>query len=252
MRRFTDGYKLTTLGPRRGPWGVAGISAVARRVREWLYPPTCVLCGGAGAPGRDLCRGCSADLPWIGAACEVCALPLPLGGVCGRCQHRPPPFDEAVAALAYRPPVDWLVKRFKFDGRLACGVVMGELLADAVSASDARVPEALIPVPLHPARLRERGFDQARELSRVLSRRLSLPVAGDCLSRTRATSAQAGLDAAGRRGNLRGAFRARKPPPSSVALVDDVLTTGSTVAECARALKRAGCERVSVWVPARA
>jgi len=179
-------------------------------------------------------------------------MPLPLGGVCGRCQRRPPRFDAALAALAYRAPVDWLVQRFKFDGRLACGVVMGELLADAVSASDRPLPDALIPVPLHAARLRERGFDQARELARVLGRRLTVPVAGNCLSRIRATAAQTGLDAAGRRRNLRGAFRVQGTPPARVALVDDVLTTGSTMGECARALKRAGCGRVEVWVAARA
>ncbi|HEX7342007.1 MAG TPA: ComF family protein, partial [Rhodanobacteraceae bacterium] len=111
----------------------------------------------------------------------------------------------------------------------------------------------IVPVPLHRARLRQRGYDQAQQLARQIARRLRLPLRDDCLQRTRATSAQSTLDAVARRRNVRGAFRLRDGValPAHVALFDDVLTTGATLAECARVLRRAGVARVDVWALAR-
>lgn len=182
----------------------------------------------------------------------MCARPLPGPGVCGPCQRRPPPFDEALAACGYARPADWLVHRFKFGGRLECGRVLAECLARELAARGACEPDAVAPVPLHWRRLQARGFDQAMEVARHLARRLRVPLRARLLSRQRATPQQSTLDARQRRRNLRDAFRVREEAPGHVALVDDVLTTGSTLAECARILKRAGCERVSVWVVARA
>lgn len=224
----------------------------ARAIGQFVFPPVCVLCGGSGRAGRDLCDVCHGDLPANQPACKTCAAPIALAGQCGRCQRRPPSFEAAVAALRYEPPVDWLVQRFKYDGRLSHGVVLGHLLADAVASSGLPLPKAVLPVPLHRSRLRKRGFNQAREIARVLARRLDLPLRDDCLRRVRATPAQSGLDARARRRNLRQAFAVHGEPPPRVALVDDVMTTTSTAAECARALKRAGCESVQVWVAARA
>lgn len=240
------------LSRERLPGWLAGARRAHAGLAWWLYPPTCVLCGASAEARRDLCAVCRADLPLDAPACKTCARPIAMAGVCGQCQRRPPPFDAALAALRYRPPVDWLVRRFKFDGRLSCGVVLGELLADTVAASNLDLPEVLVPVPLHRSRLRGRGFDQARELARVQSRRFGIPIRDDLLERVRATPAQSELEAGARRGNVRRAFRARGLPPAGVALVDDVMTTGSTVAECARVLRRAGCARVVVWVAARA
>lgn len=223
--------------------------------RGWLWrllPPVCVLCGDPGEPGLDLCAGCLGDLPAQRPACRRCARRLPRGGVCGACQHRPPPFDEALAGFDYAPPVDWLVHRFKFGGRLECGRVLSECLARELAARGAARPDALVPVPLHRRRLTSRGFDQAVEIGRLLARRLDIPQALDVLERRRATRQQSTLNARQRRQNLRGAFRAGGDASEHVVLVDDVLTTGSTVAECARVLKRAGCRRVSVWALARA
>ncbi len=148
--------------------------------------------------------------------------------------------------------MDWLVQRFKFGGRLECGRVLAECLARELAERGAGRPDALVPVPLHRRRLASRGFDQAMEIARLLSRRLEIPLADRVLARCRATGPQSALDARQRRRNLRGAFRASGHAPEHVALVDDVLTTASTAAECARILKRAGCRRVSVWVLARA
>lgn len=221
----------------------------------WLWrllPPVCVLCGDPGRPGLDLCQGCLGDLPVHRAACRLCARRLPRPGVCGPCQRRPPPFDEAVAGFDYAPPVDWLVHRFKFSGRLECGRVLSECLAGELAARGVGRPDALLPVPLHRRRLRSRGFDQAVEIGRLLARRFDIPLASGTLKRRRATRQQSTLDARQRRKNLKGAFHAGDQVPEHVVLVDDVLTTGSTVAECARVLKRKGCRHVSVWVLARA
>lgn len=217
-----------------------------------LLPSTCVLCGGDGPPGLDLCAGCLQDLPSRRLACRRCARPLPRVGTCGPCQRRPPVFDAAVAGFDYAHPVDWLVQRFKFGGRLECGRVLAECLAREWVARDVPRPDAIVPVPLHWRRLQSRGFDQAVEVGRWLSRRLEVELATRLLVRRRSTGQQTALDARQRRRNLRGAFRVRETPPRDVALVDDVLTTGSTAAECARVLKRAGCRRVRVWVAARA
>ncbi len=235
------------------------------RFSQWLgralLPPRCLVCESPGADGRDLCAACRDALPWNHPACPRCALPVPAGGRCGRCLRRPPPMDATVAALAYRFPLDRLMPRFKFHGDLAVGRLLGQLLAEALPgpAPGARGPtwaagpQALVPVPLHPRRLRERGYDQALELARPLGRALGLPLRADGLRRVRATAAQSTLGAAARQGNVRGAFIAAPGPwPERVALLDDVMTTGATLGECARALRRVGVLRVDAWVVARA
>lgn len=229
-----------------------GAARVVNACLWGVLPPTCVLCGGDGEPGLDLCAGCRDELPWRRHACTRCARPLAGPGICGSCQRRPPVFDSARAAFDYAPHVDWLVHRFKFGGRLECGRVLSECLARALAGRDVAMPEALVPVPLHRARLRRRGFDQAVEVARLLGRRLGIPLMPKVLVRGRATEQQSALDAVQRRRNLRGAFRVKAPAPRHVALVDDVLTTGSTVSECARVLKRSGCRRLDIWVLARA
>lgn len=171
--------------------------------------------------------------------------------ICGACRRRPPPFFATTAALRYAEPADRLILDLKFRGRLPAARLLGTLLAEAVA--DAEPPEALLPVPLHPARLRERGFNQALELARPLARRLDRPLPIDAVRRIRATPPQTGVDRHGRRRNIRNAFALRRPLPwRHVAIVDDVMTTGSTVAELAGLLRRNGVERVQVWVAARA
>jgi len=227
-------------------------------VYNWLkivlsafLPQPCRLCGAAGDRDRCLCDGCARDLPILGPACPRCALPLSADApLCGRCLRRPPPFDAALAPLRYAAPVDTLVHEFKFRGRLASGRLLAELMADAVAERPR--PQLLLPVPLHPRRLRERGFNQAHELARLLGRRLGIPVDGELVRRMRDTPPQHELPAKARRANIRRAFALAHPPPAHVAVVDDVMTTGQTVAEIARLLKRAGARRVEVWVAARA
>jgi ComF family protein len=225
------------------------------RVQRILYPPGCLLCLGPGRRGLDLCGVCAAALPRIRHACARCALPLSQPGIelCGACQRGKSAPDRALAAFHYAPPVDRLIHCFKFRGRLVYGRVLGELLAEAVAEAGLDRPELLVPVPLHPARLRERGYNQSLILARYAGRRLGLPVSAYSVQRLRHTPPQMGLPARQRRSNLRGAFTVTAPlGVRCVAIVDDVMTTGATVVELARALRLAGVKQVQVWCCARA
>lgn len=222
-----------------------------RGLQHRLLPPRCLLCG---APGDelDLCAACRAELPGNTICCAHCALPLPFPATrCGACLRRAPAWDDAWVPYRYAWPLDRLQSRFKFSGQLAAGRVLGGLWADHVLPTR---PQLVVPVPLHRARLRARGYNQALELARCLARRHGLPLRHDLLRRTRDTSAQTELDAVERRRNVRRAFEVRKAFawPAHVALVDDVMTTGATLSECARVLKRAGVQRVDAWALARA
>jgi ComF family protein len=220
-----------------------------------LLPPACLVCGGVGADGLDLCTPCRAALPWTAPACRRCGLPLAGTGeqpVCGLCQLVPPPLARVQCPLHYAFPVDRLLPRLKFHGDLAAGELLVALAAWALDPDER--PAALVPVPLHPSRLRQRGYDQALEIARAFARHGGPPVRADALRRVRATPAQTTLDAAARRANLGGAFALRRGAalPTHVALVDDVMTTGATLHECARVLQAGGVARVDAWCLARA
>jgi ComF family protein len=233
----------------------AKVDGWADRILRALLPLRCLLCGAPGANGRDLCEGCARDFPRNDVCCPRCALPLKTPApLCGECVEREPPFAAAWVPFRYAHPLDLLEARFKFRGDLAAGRVLTELMIERASVETPRLPEAIVTVPLHVSRLRERGYNQAFELARPLARALGIPVARTLLQRVRATPAQTGLDAASRRRNLRGAFAvsAASRMPAHVALFDDVMTTGATLRECARVLRRAGVARVDVWALARA
>ncbi len=229
-----------------------------RRGSFRLLPATCLLCGQRGAAGIDLCRACSADLPWQKHRCARCAIALPVASErCGRCLRHAPAFDAAFTAFRYDWPLDALIARFKFSADLAAGRALAELLGESLDQALAQSalprPQWIVPVPLHPRRLAERGFNQALELADPLARRLAIPLHLTALVRARATPAQIGLDAKSRRRNLRGAFVASGDLAGRhLVLVDDVITTSATAEECARVLKRAGAASVQVWALARA
>ena len=221
-----------------------------------VLPPRCLLCAGEGADGRDLCVGCRADLPLNICCCARCALPLEHAAErCGICLKREPPFASAWAPFRYAHPLDLLEARFKFHRDLAAGRLLSGLMIEAFAERPpAARPERLICVPLHRERLRERGYNQALELARPLAKALRIPLDPEALIRLRNTTAQTGLDAKARRRNLHAAFAvaANVSLPVHVAILDDVMTTGTTLSECARVLRRAGVERVDVWALARA
>jgi ComF family protein len=233
-----------------------------RRLSLRLLPPHCLLCRAPGANGRELCADCARDLPWNRDHCARCALPLPptdvVGDrVCGDCQQHPPTFDRLIAPFRYAYPLDGLITRFKFHHDLAAGVLLADLMGDALatefSASTAR-PDGLVPVPLHAKRLRERGYNQSLELAKRIAPAFGLRIDRDALTRQRATEAQSALDAVARRRNVRDAFIANpaRVRDRSIAVIDDVATTAATASECARALTQAGARSVTFFVIARA
>jgi ComF family protein len=208
------------------------------RLGGWLLPPRCVLCGSRGqAPCLDLCADCAACL-------EVADAPVCVG---------PGALRRTCAPFAYAWPLDHLVHALKYRGQLATARVLGSLLADWVARRGLQHDtDLIVPVPLHPARHAERGFNQSAEIARPLGRRLGRPVRESAAVRRRATSSQVGLHPGERRHNLTGAFEARGVAGLRVAIVDDVTTTGATLQELACALQQAGARTVDAWCVARA
>ena len=228
------------------------------KAEAWLYPAHCVLCGEAGAAGKELCHACLAELPYNTPCCGRCALPLavatPAGTLCGQCQQAPPPYDSSFSLFHYAYPVDQLIQQLKFNAKLNVARLLGELMATRLQDKCRHAPpEIIIPVPLHTVRLRERGFNQALELARPIANRLGISVDAHSCIRTRPTAVQSLLAAKDRRANTRGAFKIIKPIDARhIAIVDDVMTTGHTLQEFAGVLRKAGARTIEVWTCARA
>lgn len=219
-----------------------------------FFPGRCRLCH---APSRShaLCSDCERALPHLVHACPVCALPrsqrVPPRLPCGDCLSDPPPFDLARVPFLYRPPLNDLVAGFKYHQRLSDGRLLAELLLAYLCRQPQQV-EMLLPVPLHPARLRRRGYNQAAELARVVSRGIGIPWRSDLLLRHQDGASQREASRRERLRNVRSAFRCEGAElPARVAVVDDVVTTGATARAAAACLKRAGVERVEIWALAR-
>lgn len=202
----------------------------------WLLPPRCVLCGRPGQrPSLDLCAACDRELPRIRG---------------NELSMRGPVGDRLHASFAYAPPVDAMVQALKYGGQLALGRVLGQLLARSVAELGRQFEvDCLLPVPLHPLRHAERGFNQSAEIAIHAARQLGLPVEPRLAVRRAQTRPQVGLPPVDRRSNLAGAFAASPAGVQGrrVVIVDDVVTTGSTVAELARALHAAGAVSVDAW-----
>ncbi|HEX7270733.1 MAG TPA: ComF family protein [Casimicrobiaceae bacterium] len=215
-------------------------------------PQRCELCAAASA-GELICAACSGSLPRLGPACAVCALPTPGGEMCGQCLAHPPPFAGTLAAFAYAFPVDRLMHALKYHGRLALSEwSAGALLVEHARRGSTALPDRFVPLPLASDRQRERGYNQASEIARVLARRLAVPLVRDGVRRVRAGPPQAALPWTERARNVRGAFAcALDLAGLTIAVVDDVMTTGASLAEFARVLRAAGAARVENWVVAR-
>ena len=214
---------------------------------DLLFPPICV---GCRRVGRWICRRCWSDVHWlIDEICGVCGRPSALNP-CPRCNSSPGPLDGVVAVAEFEGPAREAVHGLKYENRHAISGLMGRLMAGACRHV---APDAVVHVPLHASRRRERGYDQAGMLARHLATSLDISCYSNALTRIRKTRQQVGLGPAERRNNVDGAFGARKRLDGAhLLLVDDVYTTGSTLRAAAGALREAGAERITAAVFARA
>lgn len=211
---------------------------------------TCVLCE-ASAIRSALCDACLADLPLAhGSRCPVCAVPAPSPLRCGRCLQNPPHYDRVVAALDYISPVDYIVGELKYAHTLAAARALAHALALALDAEP--YPDIVLAMPMATSRMRERGFNQAEEIARHVCAEFGLAIARDVAHRIAAQQSQTMLPWRDRARNVRGVFRcATDLSGTTIAVIDDVMTTGATLNELAGTLKRAGAREVIGWIAAR-
>jgi len=220
------------------------------RTKLWQALPAqpCLLCGTFSHNGA-WCKACDSSLPYLTAPhCPLCALPTLNGDICGRCLKRMPQFDRTLAVFAYSFPLDKLVQALKFGERL----MLVDGLADSLAQRVEVRPDCIIAMPLHPSRLRERGFNQSTELARRVANILNIPLLPHACQRVRDTPPQSALKWKERGKNMRKAFICTQDLSGKhVAVVDDVMTSGASLNEVAVALRSAGAHEVSAWVIAR-
>lgn len=226
-----------------------GLPRFCRRALEVLLPNSCLLCGLDSE--AILCPSCFGDLPRLSAdRCPRCAEPTQGSEICGSCLRQPRHFDATTALYRYEFPVDQLIHVFKYEGRLALGHWFARQLAEALAGHGY---DRIIPMPLHPVRLAERGFNQSGEIARTLGRLLHVPLDQGSCHRTRANLPQAGLPLGERVANVRGIFECTADLSGlRILLVDDVMTSGATLDECSRILKIHGASHIGIAVVARA
>lgn len=239
---------------------------ILRALCDFILPPRCVVCEASTSRASDpwVCAGCWAAVEFVRPpVCAQCGAPFaaPVEGIgsathrCGKCLLSPPPYERARAVGLYEGTLREVIHAMKY--RPVFGLVrpLAELLNGPFAVHwGGRLPDALIPVPLHRLRLRRREFDQALALANGLGQAVGIPVWSDALIRHTPTRSQIGLSATERRRNIRGAFRVqpgRSCGGQALLLIDDVYTTGATAQECARTLRRAGAARVDVYTVAR-
>ena len=232
---------------------------IREKIQACLLPASCVLCAVPTQRALSLCQACEKELPWLKAVCMRCALPLAgtyTGDdmLCGHCIQQSVPFAATTALFYYQKPIDSFITALKFNQQLLYARLLGELLAQRLSqrSLDTQWPDSLIPMPLHPKRLRERGFNQALEIARPIAKKFKLPLDIQHCQRIRFTPFQSALPAAERHRNVKNAFQVSPHFKAKyVVIIDDVVTTGHTVTELAYALRRVGVERIEVWCIAR-
>jgi len=229
------------------------LRGLGRCLEQLLAPGVCLGCGCDPGDASLLCGSCRERIDAVPNPCHHCGEPNPVSGiVCPACRLNPPRWQKLIAPLQYRG----ITRDYLIQLKHAQATHLAKALcrhSGAVFRESRPKPEVLLPVPLHPARLRERGYNQAREIARIWSRDFDIPVDQRALARVRATPLQSGLSAKQRVDNVRQAFDySPKRDYRHVAVVDDIVTTGSTVTEITRLLHRGGVEFVEIWALARA
>ena len=230
-------------------------------LKQVLFRQNCVLCNAnINAPqtsNHAVCRPCLNDLPWHPTnSCPQCGL-TSSGMVCGRCLNSPPDFDATKVIFLYAYPVDVMIQRYKYANMLNLGNTFGDFLTEKVNVEDClKNIDLIIPMPMHPQRLKERGFNQALEIAKVLTKDCKEKLDYNSVERQTLTPPQASLPLKERIKNIKGAFKVKadkldKLQGKRIAIIDDVMTTGASLNELAKTLKKAGAVHVECWVIAR-
>jgi ComF family protein len=215
-----------------------------------ILKPYCLLCADYNGNEIGLCEPCFKNLPWHKSArCPQCAL-ITDSAICGNCLNAGPDFDATYALFTYSYPIDSILQQYKYKDMLHLADVFAKLFHQRHKISH-RI-DLVIPMPMHPQRLQERGFNQALEIARCLAKSLKLELNYQACQRIKLTPPQAGLPLKDRIKNVRGVFECKQSLQGlNIAIVDDVMTTGASLNELARSLKKAGAARVECWVIAR-
>lgn len=232
------------------------LKQINKGITHFFFPYHCILCNDKANRELDLCINCEEFLPWLKNVCAYCAAPLafPTQSACGTCLKKPLPFHKLYVFFSYTEIIKKFVIGLKFQQRLVYAHILGALLAEKISSQyqNEKLPDIIIPIPLHKKRLNERGFNQVIELARPISKKLNIPIDYKRCKRIVNTAAQSKLPANQRSNNMKNAFVAhRNLAYQHIALLDDVITTGHTITEMSRALYNVGVKRIDVWCCAR-
>lgn len=230
---------------------------------DFIFPRHCLLCGTKHhlLATNYLCEGCHADFVVNNTPCGRCGIPMVVqqahseGLVCGQCQKSPPVYERCWSPFIYAQPLEWVIQQLKFNDRLSFAPLLSELMIQNMPASmlKQRKPDAIIPMPLHNKRLKQRGFNQSLLLAKPLASVVGVKIDSSSCLRCSNTEHQTGKSARQRKQNIKGAFKFDNHQNYRyLAIFDDVVTTGSSVSELGETLKKSGVDRVDVWSLARA
>jgi ComF family protein len=232
------------------------LKQINKGITHCLFPYHCILCNDKTNRELDLCIECEKSLPWLKNVCIYCArsLNFTTQSACGECLKKPLPFHKLCILFSYIDIIKKWVTGLKFQQRLIYAYILGTLLAEKINSQykSEKLPDIIIPIPLHKSRLYERGFNQAIELARPISKKLNIPIEYKRCKRVVNTAAQSKLPANERANNVKNAFAVHQDfAYQHIALLDDVMTTGHTLIEMSRALYDVGVKRIDVWCCAR-
>lgn len=229
-----------------------------KKIEQWFFPYICCICDQYSENQQDLCQGCKNLLPWVSDRCYRCGSRLREDSItaskCRWCEDRTLYYDRVMSIFDYSPPIIQLISGFKYGNNLVYGRILGELLMETCRKwyQNLPLPQAIIPVPLHIKRLRKRGFNQAFELSKPVGDCLNIPIHYKACQRHKNTPPQTGLNAYQRQQNLKKAFLVLENLPyEHIAIIDDIVTTGSTVNSLSKCLKEVGVEKIDIWCISR-
>jgi len=222
-----------------------------------LISPSCIFCGKPGTANKDCCLTCQNAFTKLGSQCVQCANPIEVHLInqqyCGRCQKNPRAFTQVYAPYLHQGEIRYLINQLKFKKSYKNSRLLGLLLTEFLLEKQVTLPNCLIPVPLHPSRYRQRGYNQTLEVAKVISKELCIPIDYTSCIRTQNTPHQISLNSKQRHQNIKGAFKVQQPITTKhIAILDDVMSTGATAHELAQTLITAGAIKVDIWICARA